>query len=92
MLVMYLVWFLFHRRALHKVTTPTTASSSASGPPLATHAPRRVRWLDLVDTETVDLHRDEHEDEVEDLIEDQERERRLKGRTRWFWKLYYIVA
>lgn len=90
MLVMYTTWLIINRIP----TTKTGAAEPAiSEEPLSlTEPPRRARWFDLVDIANVDLFRDEHKDDVEDRIEDQERERRLKGRTKWFWKLYYFVA
>lgn len=93
MLVMYLAWLFINRIPIFKSKTadpsdaPPSPSTSAPAP-----VPRRVRWFDLVNTANVDLLRDEYKDDVSDFIEDQERERRLKGRTRWFWRLYYYVA
>ena len=88
MLVMYVAWLLINRAPGPSVETESAATPEE--PP--SQNPRRVRWFDLVDTVNVDLFRDEHQDDVNDLIEDQERDRRLKGRVNWFWKLYYIMA
>ena len=97
MLFMYTLWVSLHRiPALKRIflipTEPIeeddepTTSTSTSKPP------KRVRWFDLVDTVKVDLYVDEHHDEAIDHIDDQEREQRLSGRFRWFWKVYYLVA
>ena len=91
MLVMYLAWLIINRIPIHRKAHARATDGDAPLSPSAP-APRRVRWFDLVDTEHVDLFRDEHKDDVNDLIEDQERDRRLKGRAWWFWKLYYYVA
>ena len=89
MLVMYLAWLVIKR-----IPTLRTEDVNAADSPLpsSSMSPRRGRWFDLVDTASVDLFRDEHKDDVTDLIEDQERDRRLNGRLRWFWRLYYTVA
>lgn len=53
-----------------------------------------VNWttqiLDLVDYKVVDLYTDEYEEEVDEEIDNAEE--RMKGRRRWFWRLYYWVV
>ena len=90
MLVMYLAWLFINRIPAHRKAQGAAAATDALTP--SSPVPRRMRWFDLVDTANVDLFRDEHKDDVTDLIEDQERDRRLNGRLRWFWRLYYTVA
>ena len=108
MIFMYLVWLICKRIPLHlhhkahadsedTIPSPTipsahTTSVSARTPLAPYRAPRRVRWFDLVDTKTVDLYRDEHEETTVDTADDDERVRRLGGRWRWAWWVYYIVA
>ena len=89
MLVMYVAWL-----AIKRIPARRSEDDAAADAPLSPDAlaPHRVRWFDLVDTANVDLFRDEHKDDVGDLIEDQERDRRLNGRTKWLWKLYYTTA
>ena len=89
MVVMYIVWITFKRLPQHKGVIDPEFVGSSDTPPIS---PKRVRWFDLVDISTVNLHRDEYEDAVDDLIEDQERDRRMKGRIRWLWRLYYTIA
>ncbi|GJE95838.1 amino acid permease [Phanerochaete sordida] len=97
MIVMYLIWLFVNRIPVIKSKLADIAGANDEVPPSPSTstvalAPRRVRWFDLVDTSTVDLFKYEHHDSVDDLIEDQERERRLKGRSRWLWQLYYYMA
>jgi hypothetical protein len=63
-----------------------------------TESERGKRWwsyLDVVDTYTVDLYRDEHEEEEVDQLEAEEREKRLKNNNlvlRALWKLFYLIV
>ena len=91
MLVMYIAWLIVNRRPTVEAEHEHPASPEGPAAPPASPS-RRARWFDIVDTASVDLHRDEYKDDVSDLIDDQERDRRLKGRARFFWKLYYLVA
>lgn len=47
---------------------------------------------DLVDVHAIDLYRDEHAEDEHDREDDEERERRLKGRWRVLWRVWYVVA
>ncbi|KAI0633293.1 amino acid permease-domain-containing protein [Trametes polyzona] len=98
MIIMYFAWMIIMRPASSPVLP-------ASPPPLndeVVETPRRpgivrrtwkrVTYHDSVDVRTVDLRRDEHEEEPEDLIDDQKREAKLKGRWRYFWKVYYAIV
>ena len=51
-----------------------------------------LTYNDQVDITTVDLQRDEHNEEPEDAADDQDREAKLHGRWRWFWKVYYAIV
>ncbi|KAI0270056.1 amino acid permease-domain-containing protein [Gloeopeniophorella convolvens] len=48
--------------------------------------------FDFVDSASVDLYRDEHDEAQVDKREDEVREARVRGRVRWAWKAYYLVA
>ncbi|KAI0082044.1 hypothetical protein K474DRAFT_1655974 [Panus rudis PR-1116 ss-1] len=85
---------------------PPAASSSEQGPPesLPTPSTTKVRgiyarvqewrwkYLDLVDTRSVDLYIDEYQDRVSDKLDDEKMNRRLSGKAGWLWRLYYIIA
>ncbi len=105
MLVMYFSW-LYLKRArrsergrTNQVPTTvrevgvSTAVASITTPLLSAQS-TGVHWRfhDLVDTETVNLHRDEYEDNEEDIVDDEERKARLGGDKRWLWSLYYWLA
>lgn len=108
MIVMYLAWIVIKRIPMNKLAqklhidaesaapsippSPIPGSPSPTTPLAPYRSPRRVRWFDLVDTKTVDLYRDEHEETVMDQLEDEEREARLSGKWRWWWRLFYIVV
>lgn len=97
MLVMSFGWLLVKWPSRRRPATdeapaqpplPATAST-----PLISARRFRWRWIyhDIVDTRTVDLHRDEYQEQEEDRI-DEEREARLKGGKKVLWKLYYAVV
>ncbi|KAI0093421.1 amino acid permease-domain-containing protein [Irpex rosettiformis] len=95
MLFMYIVWIALRRlpglkRILEDSATETIVDGGTSS--ITSIVPKRVLWFDLVDTSKVDLYADEHKDDLVDRIEDQEREQRLKGKWRWPWKVYYLIA
>lgn len=90
MIVMYLAWLVL-KRIPYKKSQAIALPIDAEDIPVSI-APARSRWLDLVDTAEVDLHRDEHKDDAEDLVDDQERDRRLRGRAKLFWRVYYLAA
>ncbi|KAI0031058.1 amino acid permease-domain-containing protein [Vararia minispora EC-137] len=89
MLVMYIAWAATHGR---DEKTQPTALPLPSSELSAGKKGVLSRWLDTVDTDTVDLRKDEYEELSTDLEEDLEREEHLKGRVRWAWKLYYLIA
>ncbi|GBE81476.1 Probable amino-acid permease [Sparassis crispa] len=93
MVAMYVGWLLasgslFRPQEEVSLSLPPTAST-----PLLYPSKLRQRWRyhDLVDTQTVDLRRDEHKEEDEDRADDEEREHRLKGQVGLLWRLYYMV-
>ncbi|EIN12074.1 hypothetical protein PUNSTDRAFT_99476 [Punctularia strigosozonata HHB-11173 SS5] len=91
MLVMFTAW-LFIRRPAHTgdgINAPLLSEATDGVP----GRPRRDWWKgDLVDTEIVDLRRDEYEEGEEEREEDVERILRLKGRAGWLWRLYYWIV
>ena len=90
MVIMYLVWVLVHHNPFQKgqeIALPIDAEDIP-----VTIAPTRSRWLDLVETSEVDLHKDEYKDDVADLADNEERDKRLSGRTGWLWRIYYWAA
>ncbi|KAI0769629.1 amino acid permease-domain-containing protein [Trametes elegans] len=94
MIVMYFAWMLIRRP---KPTAPAEIASvepveSAVPPTLRRRIWRRVAYHDSVDIRTVDIRRDEYEEEETDLKDDEARERKLGGRWRWFWKVYYAIV
>ncbi|KAH8998423.1 amino acid permease-domain-containing protein [Lactarius akahatsu] len=48
-------------------------------------------FFDFVDVARVDLYHDEHDGQV-DEHEDEVRAQRLRGRARWAWAAYYLIA
>jgi AAT family amino acid transporter len=82
MLVMYGVWMATHRPS--SLPSPSLQGSRATG--------KARQWLDAVNVNAIDLKKDEYEELPEDLEEDVEREKHLKGRMAWAWKLYYLIA
>jgi hypothetical protein len=56
------------------------------------HRPGIQQFFDFVDVTRVDLYNDEHEDGQVDKHEDEARAQRLRGRARWAWTVYYLVA
>lgn len=54
---------------------------------------KRLRNVtDIVDTRTVDLHVDEYHEDTDDQLDDETREKRLSGKWRLLWRLYYLLA
>lgn len=100
MLVMYAAWMLVKSPAARLPAGPLLPESPTSSTPLsasrrAGHRRRTAsRWWhsDLVDVNTVDLIRDEHQEEVVDKADDEERERRVHGKARLLWKIYYWLV
>lgn len=93
MALMYFLWLLVrrvrHLPASTPAPTPTPAPAPAS--PLMTRTAQQP-FFDFVDVTRVDLYHDEHEDEQVDKHEDEARAQRLRGRARWAWAVYYLVA
>jgi amino acid transporter, AAT family len=101
MAFMYFLWLVVHRllpggRSLDEVPQVALPSSPLSQTTMAEGTyldPAARSFFDFVDASRVDLYRDEHEDTQFDKHEDEDaRARRLRGRARWAWALYYIVA
>lgn len=92
MIVMYLVWLTLNQVVRRKERLDNPASDDVAGSSVSSDVPKSTRWFDIVDSAKVDLYQDEYQDEVLDQIDDQQREYRLNGKSRWFWRLYYIVA
>jgi len=97
--LMYLLWLVGCRALRAPLTAPptssTTASTAAAVATTTTMHPASTRpFFDFVDVSRVDLYRDEHEDALVDKHEDEDEvhARRLRGRARWAWTLYYLVA
>lgn len=78
LLVMSILWLIVRAR-LDKDTDTSSATK------------RRV-WHDVVDVSTADLTSDEYVEVEEDRIDNDKRERHLKGKYRWFWRAYYLIA
>ena len=87
MALMYLLFLLVRRGGGGVRHHPP---SSASPGVVTTTRPQP--FFDFVDVARVDLYRDEHEDGQVDKHEDDARARRLHGRARWAWAVYYLVA
>ncbi|KAK7685199.1 hypothetical protein QCA50_011562 [Cerrena zonata] len=83
-------------------SSPTVPSTSAAPAvdilpsPTPSKRPNILRRLrnvtDIVDTRTVDLHVDEYHEDTDDQLDDETREKRLSGRTRLLWRVYYLLA
>ncbi|KAJ7109059.1 amino acid permease/ SLC12A domain-containing protein [Mycena crocata] len=48
--------------------------------------------LDMPDLKTVDITSQQHEEQEEDRADDDLREKRLQGKKKSLWRLYYLVA
>ncbi|ESK93656.1 hypothetical protein Moror_1473 [Moniliophthora roreri MCA 2997] len=102
MLVMVIIWMLIRRpngskRRYLSIRSPNDPSSLTpllGGDGTDSHDRKRKWWYhDLVDVDSVDLYRDEYEEDLEtDKLDDERRERRLKGKTRILWMLYYSIV
>ncbi|KAI0052705.1 hypothetical protein FA95DRAFT_1532626 [Auriscalpium vulgare] len=81
MLVMYVTWLVVRQLAAREHRDDLTP-------------PKRRGWRlhDVVDVDTVDLKRDEYDEVEDDRHEDEERAKRLGGKMRWGWKVYYVIA
>lgn len=79
MIVMFIGWVLVRR------------ITGLSADPVTGH-PRPLWQLDIVNTNTVDLFKDEHFEEEVDKADDDERRQRLTGPKRFLWRLYYWVV
>lgn len=88
MALMYILWLLV-RRVRH-LPASATATTPPPTSPLVTRPAQP--FFDFVDVTRVDLYHDEHEDEQVDKHEDEARAQRLRGRARWAWAVYYLVA
>ncbi|TFY68382.1 hypothetical protein EVG20_g3571 [Dentipellis fragilis] len=92
MIVMYLLWMLIRKPEPLTIALPSP-SLSPSDDGLDKDKKQRVWWYnDNVDGQLVDLRRDEHEEEEVDKSDDEERNRRLAGRFRWGWRLFYWIV
>ena len=80
MAFMYLLWLLVRR--VRQLRAPPSTPPSASPRP----------FFDFVDVTRIDLYHDEHEEGQVDKHEDEARAQRLRGRARWAWAVYYLVA
>ncbi|KAH7913180.1 amino acid permease/ SLC12A domain-containing protein [Hygrophoropsis aurantiaca] len=95
MLVMYVTWIVAKRvvstspgsgnsfSAPAHETTPLIGTGTGGSP---------SRWFDIVDIQTVDLHKDEYDEDVIDEAEDEKRAKRLQSGARLLWRVYYLVA
>lgn len=96
MLVMYFTWLFIKRPQLSPLDPTTLHEDNPIGPPQRPSIVRRA-WTsfplhDSVNTQTVDLRRDEHHEDAEDAADDERRDAKLKGRWRKLWKVYYAVV
>ena len=92
MVLMYFLWLLVRRvRHIPASVTTTTSPPSPASPLEAVTRPAQP-FFDFVDVTRVDLYHDEHEDGQVDKHEDEARAQRLRGRARWAWAVYYLVA
>jgi amino acid transporter, AAT family len=80
MLVMFIFWMLLKRPGLR------------SSHPDGSRALTGTWYSDLVDVKTVDLSRDEYMEGDHDRADDEQRITRMKGNTRYLWRLYYWLA
>ncbi|RPD78334.1 hypothetical protein L226DRAFT_502776 [Lentinus tigrinus ALCF2SS1-7] len=94
LIVMYIAYMLIRRPRAS--SAPIALPTETEPVPQHHSIPRRVwnvlTYNDQVDIKTVDLKRDEHEEEPGDVADDEEREMKLHGRWRWFWRIYYAVV
>ena len=92
MVLMYFLWLLVRRvRHIPASATAITSPPSPASPLEAVTRPSQP-FFDFVDVTRVDLYHDEHEDGQVDKHEDEARAQRLRGRARWAWAVYYLVA
>ena len=84
MALMYILWLLVRRTRHHPPSTSPLISPQMTRP--------AQPFFDFVDVTRVDLYHDEHEDGQVDKHEDEARAQRMRGRARWAWAVYYLVA
>ncbi|EEB94786.1 hypothetical protein MPER_06345, partial [Moniliophthora perniciosa FA553] len=101
MLVLTIAWMLIRRPNESKRRRPFIHSPDDSSPltPLLgvdgtddQYKKRKWWYHDLVDVDSVNLYRDEYGDDLEvDKLDNERRNRRLKGKARILWTLYYWI-
>ncbi|KAF8813720.1 hypothetical protein BYT27DRAFT_7180470 [Phlegmacium glaucopus] len=91
-IVMFFAWLLFGGRESGSTSDPPPLSNPGvdGSSPSRLNNRNKIRYHDLVDVDTVDLIRDEYE-EVDTGGED-EIARRLSGKKRLLWTIYYWIV
>ncbi|KAF8973198.1 amino acid permease-domain-containing protein [Flammula alnicola] len=95
--VMFIAWMVLKRPTLQiSQLSESTPSASDHSLPESTlilrNNKKKSRFHDLVDVESVDLYRDEYTEEVVESAAEDEITKRLNGKARLLWSLYYWLV
>lgn len=96
MVVMFFTWLFLSRRESELSAGPTSEpllshSGMDGGSPSHLNRDKTLKYHDLVDTDTIDLIRDEY-DEEDDMEGDDEVTSRLGGKMKLLWTFYYWLV
>jgi len=97
MVVMFFTWLFLSRRESEQ-SEGSTSEPLLSDPGMDDGIPshldrdKTLKYHDLVNVDTVDLVRDEYDDEEDDVEDENEVTRRLSGKMKLLWTLYYWLV
>ena len=96
MVVMFFTWLFLSSRESEQSADPTSEPLLSDpgvdgGGPSHLNRDKTLKYHDLVDTDTVDLMRDEY-DEEDDMEGEDEVTSRLSGKLRLLWTFYYWLV
>lgn len=93
MVLMFFTWLFLSRRESAGSTSEPLLSDPGMDADSPSHPSRdeTLKYHDLVDTDTVDLTRDEY-DEDDDMDGEDEVTSRLSGKMKFLWTFYYWLV
>lgn len=96
MVVMFFTWLFLSRRGSEQsagsISEPLLSDPGMDGGnPSNLNRDKTLKYHDLVDTDTVDLRRDEYEEE-DDMDSEDEVASRLSGKMKLLWTFYYWLV
>lgn len=90
MVVMFFTWLFLSRRESEQ-SAGSISEPLLSNPGMDDGRDKTLKYHDLVDTDTVDLIRDEY-DEEDDIDGEDEITSRLSGKMKLLWTFYYWLV